>query len=157
MQKDSRILYKWWDAINFDMRMETWGRKESKDRKGWGIERWLERADRCRSAGRRRLWWGVKHLSVWEEKRNSEPGGWRGSYGTPRCALHYTFTMAIHCEAAHTDKHNLEVRPTPSSDYIETFLQKHKEWGALSISHRMAKYSKDKTHLARLGAQPQWC
>lgn len=70
-------------------------------------------------------------------------------------ALHYTFIMAIHCEAAHTDKHNLEVRPTPSSDYIETFLQKHKEWGALSISHRMDKYSKDKTHLARLGAQPQ--
>lgn len=34
VQKDSGILYKRWDAINLDMRMNTRGGKESKDREG---------------------------------------------------------------------------------------------------------------------------
>lgn len=33
-QKDSRILYKRWDASNVDMRMKTQIGKESKDREG---------------------------------------------------------------------------------------------------------------------------
>lgn len=158
MQKDSRILYKWWDAINFDMRMKTWGGKESKDKKGWGNwERGLERADRCRSAGRRRLWWGVKYLSVWERRSIVNRGGllWdlrefqtcttmhqhHRSHGTP---------LQNHNGNALWGSTRLQTQTrgwtNSSLDYMETFLLKQEErhWTrpmrcALSISHRMAK------------------
>lgn len=72
----------------------TWGRKHEEGRKAktereGRMERRLERVDRCRSAGRRRLWWwGVKNLSAWERRSKVNQGGiGRGTQGNLRlCA-----------------------------------------------------------------------
>lgn len=116
--------------------MLTWGWKHEGERKAktereGKTERRLERADRCRSAGRRRLWWGVKNLSVWERRSKVNQGGRCGTYGTfwdahhstpePQESRHNTTkpqcTMEMHSEAEHADKHK-----TPPSDCIGSFL-----------------------------------
>lgn len=137
MQKESRILYKWWDAINFDVRMKTWGGKESKDR---GERKSWERAGESRQMPLSRQEASLMRCKIFicvGEKKYSEPGGRRGTYRNLRCAPQYTRTTgvttwhdkttmhcAMHCEVAHTDKHKREVRPTPPSDYIKTFSTK---------------------------------
>jgi len=157
----------------------TWGwtheeeRKAKTERDG-KIERWLERADRCHSAGRRRLWCGVKYLSAWERRSTVNQGVGGGPDGDLRCAPQSTrttgvtaqpdFTMAGHCEGRHTLANTIwRSETTPSSDLhpdlsgstrgaslyrVDTRRSVHLPQKGLALGHT--------TNLAKLGTRRQW-
>lgn len=89
--------------------MKTWGGKGSKDREGRGgeMEKRLERADRCCSAGRRRLWWGVNNLSVWKRRSRVNLGS-RGTYGNVKCQPKYTRHTGV--TEGHHKNHNAQCK-----------------------------------------------
>lgn len=148
----------------------TWGWKHEVERKAktgreGKMERKLERADRCRSAGRGRLWWGVKNLSVWERRSKVNQGGRCGTYRKFWCAPQYTRAKQV----------------MPQHDKI-TMHSGYALWGrahwptqtGVPLIAKRCGPPLDKTdggapcqspaegpngniHLAKLGAWPQWC
>lgn len=68
VQKDSGILYKRWDAINLDMRMNTRGGKESKDREGGESGEKAGESGQMPLSRRETSLSGVNNLSVWERR-----------------------------------------------------------------------------------------
>lgn len=130
MQKDSRILYKWWDAFIFDVRMTTWGGKESKDREGRENR---ERAGESRQMPLSRQETSLMRCEIFicvGERKNSEPEGsaWDLREFEMRTTIHqnqrrHGTTRQNHNGKCIVRKHTLtntnqEVRPTPPSDYI---------------------------------------
>lgn len=115
VQKDSGILYKRWDAINLDMRMNTRGGKESKDREGGeNGEKAGESRQMLLSRRETSLIRCKKFICVGEKKYIEAGGVDVGANGGFRCAPQYTRvtrvtarqgkpTMSTHCDVKHAE------------------------------------------------------